>query len=66
MTFHGNLAAECTRISSMLTDLHFFDLFTKRGTISVVTCQYMYKFDGARKHMVPYLPVTPTSNEYVN
>lgn len=66
VTFHCDLAAECAGISSMLTDLHFFDLFTKRGTISVITCQLMQKLHEARKHIVPYLPVTPTSEENVN
>jgi hypothetical protein len=33
------LSAECAGVSGMLSDFHLLDLLTKRGTITVTTCQ---------------------------
>lgn len=66
VTLDGNLSAEGAGVTGVLGDFHFLHLLTERSTISVFFCQSESRYRRQKlqivvTHLVPYLPVMPTS-----
>lgn len=68
MPLHSRLAAERAHITGVLRDFHLLDLFAEGGAVSGMLLEEVVAtwVSGGGLDLVPYLPVTPTSVEYVS